>query len=233
MDIKTFLNDLENIDFEKVVRVETLRYLSKNSNDYRLDAKKLINDGLKLFSDKGDKIIYLVESINYLNLQINHLNKLYRKDFIDNYEKRESHMSIYDLETYNDYKQKQKKQEILETARLYAIRGLEKLGISKITENAFEKTEVVDVEKKLDIILAKIDTLKMGQEIIYDQIEDFKSEMSDLKNDFPLGKKRWYQRLSGVIAEHAIDKGFEKTIEYLKPDILSLLHKSGIDKLLL
>lgn len=62
-----------------------------------------------------------------------------------------------------------------------------------------------------------LDKLQVGQEVIFNEIDDLKSDFQSLKSDYVLGKKRWYQRLLGITVTHAGEKGLDSVLEQIKP----------------
>ena len=95
-----------------------------------------------------------------------------------------------------------------------------------LDQNAFTDEDVSELKTKIDAILSKLDEVQMGQEIIFDDLTELKSDFESLKADFLLGKKRWYQRLLGVSVSYAGEKGADAILEQLKP----LLHDFFINK---
>ncbi len=222
MDIVKIVNEL---NFNDIVERETVSYL-ENATQFGVDAKKLLMDGQKKFVNDSDKIIYNITSINYLNNRIEWLNSVIRFDYIENYEqssKQEfSKFDIYDHEQYQTYKDWDGKKKIFEAMIFFAVRELEKLGIKELEQNAFSKEEVNILNKKIDIILSKLKEVQIGQEIVFDAIEEFKSDFSSFKSEYPLGKRKWYQRASGAIFSYIGTKGADEIFEIIKPDIKEL-----------
>lgn len=98
---------------------------------------------------------------------------------------------------------------------------------------AFSQDEVNDLNTKVDAILSKLNEVQLGQEIIFDSIDELKSDFQSLKTDFPLGKKRWYQRASGIVVSYLGTKGADEIFALLKPLIKELIHNDpGLMKLL-
>lgn len=92
-------------------------------------------------------------------------------------------------------------------------------------KDAFTDDEVSDLEKKIDTILDKLNTIQVGQEVLYDEINEVKADLESLKTDMPLGKKRWYQRATGIVISFAVSKGFDAIAdETLKPLLKDLIH---------
>ena len=103
-----------------------------------------------------------------------------------------------------------------ESINFYLLQELDRLGI-QINEDTFSNEEKSSAETKLDKILKDLEELKLGHQIIYD---DLMKEMNELKELFFLGKKNWYQLLagkcvsmvaSGIISE-TVSKGILNSI---------------------
>jgi hypothetical protein len=73
------------------------------------------------------------------------------------------------------------------------------------TEDIFSPQEQSEILSKLNEVIVKLRKLEMGQEIIFDEIDD-------LKSSFNLGKKKWHQLLTGKIVDLGLSYGVEKTI---------------------
>lgn len=71
---------------------------------------------------------------------------------------------------------------------------LEQLGV-KVNEDTFTPEDKVVAEDKIEQIINELQTLKNGQQIIYDELV---KEFSELKELIYLGKKKWYNALLGT-----------------------------------
>jgi hypothetical protein len=71
---------------------------------------------------------------------------------------------------------------------------LEEYEIGINNNEVFTSEERYEHNRKLDDLQQEIEKLRMGQEIIYD---DLIKELEELKNLYFLGKKNWYQNLAG------------------------------------
>jgi hypothetical protein len=89
------------------------------------------------------------------------------------------------------------KSKNLALAEFILVQELEQLGINTGHE-IFDLSEQKVIIGKLDDILKEIELLKMGHEIIY---EDIKSEIDELRTMFFLSKKNWKQLLIGKFGE--------------------------------
>jgi hypothetical protein len=84
-----------------------------------------------------------------------------------------------------------------ENVAYFLTQELNRLGV-QFNEDAFSDTDKQEAESKLDKILSQLADLKIGQQIIY---EDLNKEINELKDLYFLGKKKWYQLLIGKTAE--------------------------------
>lgn len=65
-------------------------------------------------------------------------------------------------------------------------------------KDSFASTEKIELNKKIDKILCDLQDLKDGQRIIY---EDLSDQLTELKNLYFLGKKKWHQIMVGKVLE--------------------------------
>lgn len=72
-------------------------------------------------------------------------------------------------------------------------------------EDEFETFEKVDLHNKLNDIIEQLKTLGYGQEIIFNEIDE-------LKENFNLGKKNWFQLAKGKFVDLAVSKLVEETV---------------------
>jgi hypothetical protein len=72
-------------------------------------------------------------------------------------------------------------------------------------DDEFSVEEESELHNKLNNILEKIEQQGLGQQIIFEEIED-------LKNHFTLGKKNWFQLLKGKVIDLTFKKVLNKTI---------------------
>lgn len=111
-----------------------------------------------------------------------------------------------------------------ENLAYYFTQELNRLGVH-FGPDTFTESEMKDANSKLDQILRDLNDLKLGQQVIY---EDLTNEINELKDLYFLGKKKWHQLLigksidmttSGIVSE-TISK---QIIEAMKKDIPALL----------
>jgi hypothetical protein len=99
-----------------------------------------------------------------------------------------------------------------ESINYFLLQELVRQGV-QISNNTFTNYEKISTETKLDKILSDIEELKMGHQIIYD---DLIKELNELKELFFLGKKNWHQLLAGkclsMVASGIISETISKEI---------------------
>lgn len=72
-------------------------------------------------------------------------------------------------------------------------------------EDVFSPEQESELHNKLNDILEGLEKQGVGQEVLFEEIED-------LKNHFNLGKKNWFQLLKGKVVDMTIKKVLDKTI---------------------
>lgn len=73
------------------------------------------------------------------------------------------------------------------------------------SEDEFSPKEESEVHNKLNDILEKLNKQGLGQEIIFNEIEE-------LKYHFNLGKKNWFQLFKGKLIDLSIEKVLDETV---------------------
>lgn len=84
-----------------------------------------------------------------------------------------------------------------ESIAYFLAQELARLGV-KLNEDTFTLEEKESADSKLDKILKDLEELKVGHQIIYD---DLQNELSELKELYFLGKKKWHQLFTGKCVE--------------------------------
>ncbi len=84
-----------------------------------------------------------------------------------------------------------------ESITYFLAQELSRLGV-QLNKDTFTVDEKETADIKLDKILKDLEELKMGHQIIYD---DLKKELEELKELHFLGKKKWHQLLVGKCLE--------------------------------
>jgi len=114
--------------------------------------------------------------------------------------------------------------EQAETFLFYLQQELKGLGVA-IDADTFTYEEKAVSESKLDVILKQFEEIKLGHQIIYD---DILKEIQELRDLHFLGKKKWHQLLAGKITEMTVGGIISETvskdlIEIVKPHFNRLL----------
>ena len=121
-----------------------------------------------------------------------------------------------------------KKSILLKESEYFVSQRLEENSFIHFKEmDFFSKEEKAVLNKKIDDLLFEVKILKMGQELIYN---DLYTEFEDLKNLYFIGKKNWKQvflgKLSEMVLSGVIDETISKKIIHLIkeqiPDIILL-----------
>jgi hypothetical protein len=169
------------------------------------DVYDYLREGVKRYNNKGHKIIFIGELLLFLDKQKGYTGSSNKANYLE-------------LISYVQFE-------------LYCLAS--SYGYDFDT-NAFSNNEVVDLNSKIDSILEKLNEIQLGQEIIFDDIAELKDDFESLKSDYLLGKKRWYQRATGIVVSYAGTKGADEVYEQLKPlfhDFFSNTVHHFIDKL--
>lgn len=80
-----------------------------------------------------------------------------------------------------------------ENISYYLTQELNSLGIH-FNDDTFTEKEKDQADEKLDQILKDLNDIKLGQQVIY---EDLTNEINELREVYFLGKKKWYQLFIG------------------------------------
>jgi hypothetical protein len=109
---------------------------------------------------------------------------------------------------------------------LYFIYGkLDDYGLHTNPES-FTTDEIKKNNTVLNQISYKLDELKAGDNVIYDEIEALKIEIESLKGLYPLGKEKWGQLFKGIIIENLSNKGIDKILAAISPYLMKLFNES-------
>ena len=76
-------------------------------------------------------------------------------------------------------------------------------------DDYFSKKEIKETEDRIDEIIEKLAYLSMGQEIIYDELQDLKEQLN------VLSKKNWIQLLKGKLIDLSVIKVAEESIKLI------------------
>lgn len=162
--------------------------VSNNSRDKVSNIKYLLYD----FNSELDKI-------KFLNFHIDLTNEKYKEH----------------LEVCNNLENCSINEEY-ETLIFYLQESLKELGV-KMNDDTFTYEEKEVKDSQLEEILKQFEEVKLGNQIIYD---DILKEINELKELYFLGKKNWTQLLAGKIVEMTAGGIISETVS---KDILSLV----------
>lgn len=161
------------------------------------------------FIGQGEKVVYIGDILISLNQKLEEHKKVCKKPDGTC----EAEMSIKKLQ--------------------YAMyRELHELGYS-VDRDSFTMEEITQTDGKLNQILKTLDGISSAQQEIQKSVKDIKDDLFSLKDDYILGKKRWYQRFKGIIVSKIGDKAFDEIWGIIKPLIIGLWKNGGdLSKLL-
>jgi hypothetical protein len=176
----------------------------ENNIEYSLDDYK---DSFNKIKGKTYDFDDTLDKIKFLNLHIDAVNKIYNEHL----------PKCNNPEECDTYSQ-------CESLLYYLRQEVGKYGVN-VNEDTFTIEEKEKAEVKLDKILKEIEELKLGHQIIYD---DLTNEISELKELYFLGKKKWNQMLIGKIVDMTVSGLVSETlskqiIESLKPNLRNLI----------
>jgi len=83
--------------------------------------------------------------------------------------------------------------------------------------NSFTTEEVIDLDQKIDAVLSELKTVKVGNEVLGEMIEELQEEFNSLKSSYVLGKKTWKQKATGIVVSFAGNKGSDAVWDAIKP----------------
>ncbi|OXA99471.1 hypothetical protein [Flavobacterium pectinovorum] len=109
--------------------------------------------------------------------------------------------------------------EDAETLIFYLQQELKSLGV-ELNGDTFTNEEKIDTNYQLQEILEKLEDVKLGNQIIYD---DLLKEFEELKSLYFLGKKKWHQLLTGKVVEMTVGGVISETVS---KDLISLIKPS-------
>ena len=173
-----------------------------------------IEYGFDNYNDVINKIRYSANDINpkldkikFLNIHLDLVNEKYEKHLLvcKNPEK---------CQENTDY----------ESIAYFLRQELEVLDVV-VNEDTFTAEEKNKSDEKLDQILNQMEELKLGHQIIYD---DLINEINELRELYFLGKKKWYQMLAGKIVDMTVSGIVSETIskqilDSIKPNFTKLI----------
>lgn len=192
--------NFETMDIiEKLANESFDKNVEYGYNNFKEVIQKTKSDTLELNS-KFDRI-------KFINIHLDRINKKY-EDHLPSCTNPESCRINFDYESI-----------------AYFLRQeLSELGVP-VNEDTFTKDEKSGAEELLSKVIKDIEELKVGHQIIYD---DLLSEIDDLKQLYFLGKKKWYQMLAGKFVDMAVsgivsESVSKQIIESIKPNFTKLI----------
>ena len=193
------LPDFSFSEFAKEKAEEICRYELGLNDSYVMllsinnpDAQNRFDEYLDELATNGDKIIYLSVILTHLSVT---LNKAKSTTSEEQYK--------YLIQTVNKVK-------------YFFYKQAASIGYN-FDINAFSDNEISDLSEKIDRILEKLNEIQLGEEILFNEMDELKNDYQSLKSDYPLGKKKWYQRFLGISVSYAGEKGADAILEKLKP----------------
>lgn len=116
-----------------------------------------------------------------------------------------------------------------ESLSYYLNQDLRELGV-QVSHDAFTSEEKNETEVKLNEVLSQLETLRNGQQVIYEGLQE---EIEELRALYFLGKKNWYQLLIGksteMVSAGIISETVSKQIvDSVKPFFTNLLAAASI-----
>ena len=110
----------------------------------------------------------------------------------------------------------------------FAKQELEKNGI--VDTDTFKRSEIIELNTKLDQLFREIEILKTGHIIIYD---DLIAEFDKLRSQYYLDKKTWRQVFFGKIFEMTLSGAISETVSKKIVEIFGdIFNEEQIKKLL-
>ncbi len=199
-------NDIAKAEAERVSSAYLYGTLTRREVEDRIYS---ISRPISDFIGQGEKLVYIGDILITLSQKLEEHKEVCRKPDGTC----EAEMSIKKLQ--------------------YAMyRELYELGYH-VDQDGFTTEEITQTDGKLDQILEVLDGINSAQQEIQKSIEDTKDDFLSLKDDYILGKKRWYQRFKGIIVSKIGDKAFDEIWDIIKPLVIGLWKNGGdLSKLL-
>ncbi len=170
---------------------------------------KNYKDVVQNFKYDAVEISSKLDKITFLNILLKKVNDKY-EEHLPNCKNPESCSLNFDYESIIYFLQQE----------------LSTLGVN-INEDTFTKEEKNRAESLLEKVLKEIEELKLGHQIIYD---DLTMEIEELKSMYFLGKKKWHQMLAGKFVDMTLSGVISETvskqlINFIKPNLSHLLNQ--------
>lgn len=95
---------------------------------------------------------------------------------------------------------------------------------------SFSGEEIIKNNSIINDLNQKLEEIKMGQQIIYDDLNEkiniLINNNEDLKGLYILGKKKWYLQLGGIVLENIVDKEMEEVLKLIKPYLIQMANQA-------
>lgn len=195
-----------NFKFSEVVNRKAKDYCSmylRNENHYEPDEDiPVIENALWNFSKTEDRVQFTIYLINYIT------------------EVLAKHLSVC---TANRCSVEPNCQEFL----FFLYRKLDEFGL-KTDADSFTTDEVFQNNEVINQILYKLEEIKGGQEIIFEEVESLKKDFSEAKGLQVLGKSKWHKYIAGIVFENLANKGIDDVLKQLIPYLKELINVSKL-----
>ena len=185
--------------------IEKLAHQSFERNiDYGIDNYK---DVINTIRYSANDIDAKLDKIKFLSIHLDLVNEKYDKHLL----------SCTNPENCKDNRD-------FESIAYFLRQELGRLDVP-INEDTFTIEDKAIGEEKLDSILNKIEELKLGHQIIYD---DLLHEINELRELYFLGKRKWHQILAGKFVDMTVSGVISESIskeiiDSIKPDFTRLI----------
>jgi hypothetical protein len=158
-------------------------------------------------------------------------------DFFSNEHKVQflGHLVNYTIESYMAHEKICKHPETCAAERkaqdvLYYLYGeLKDAGIN-VDFNSFTTDEIINnnlILNNIDSDLAQMvisNSQVIGNAEIIEAIENLRADLKSMPELYSLGKKKWYQTLTGIVAEYSINKSLDFVLAGISPQLSGLYH---------
>jgi len=115
----------------------------------------------------------------------------------------------------------------IEDLQLHFHNQISEMGFN-IDDNQFTTEEMSDLTKMVNEILIKLDELKVGQEVIYERIDELKADFEDVLTTTALGKKTTKQRMLGIVGGYFAEKGADAIYAAVLPIVMEALRHQNL-----
>jgi len=95
--------------------------------------------------------------------------------------------------------------------------------------NTFSEEEAQSINIKINEILEIVKVVKIGQEVLGEELQELKDELESIKSEKALGKKITLQRLKGVTLEFLLGKLKDESYDVVKTALIALLAQQGLN----